>query len=155
MRVGCLRACTCPHKCPLFSPRSRYHLPPGHASIFIGSGLPSGVSLCGPICSSNVANVLSSEAWTRTSFVRFSVRLSIVCIVAVMISPSTEIPIRRAARILLPFRPLLDATQLVLPELFEFTRPLVQRLDRLCVRAIEHLATVPAYTHETNLAEYA
>src|SRR5580693_9694633 len=59
-RVGRLIACTDPQKCPLLLPRSRYHLPPGQASIFMGKGLPSGVSLCGPICSSNALKVVSS-----------------------------------------------------------------------------------------------
>jgi len=41
-----------------------YHLPPGQGSIFSGIGLPSGVSFCGPSCSSRAANVASSDAFT-------------------------------------------------------------------------------------------
>ena len=37
-----LIACTTPQKCPLLSPRSRNHRPPGHASIVMRMGLPSG-----------------------------------------------------------------------------------------------------------------
>ena len=60
--VGRLIACTCPQRCPLSSPRSRNQRPPGHASIAIGNGCPSGVSLRRPICSSSASNVASSEA---------------------------------------------------------------------------------------------
>jgi hypothetical protein len=38
--------------------------PPGHGSSFIGIDPLSGVSLCGPSCSSNAAKVASSEART-------------------------------------------------------------------------------------------
>ena len=61
--VGRLMACTFAQKCPLPSPRSRYHLPPGHGSIFIFRDLPSGVSLPGPSCSSSAAKVVSRGAF--------------------------------------------------------------------------------------------
>jgi hypothetical protein len=46
-----LMACTFAQKCPSSLPRSRYHRPPGNGSNFMGSGVPSGVSFAGPICS--------------------------------------------------------------------------------------------------------
>jgi hypothetical protein len=52
--------------------------PPGRGSIVIGSGIPSGVSLPGPICSSSASNVASSDACTRISCVMFNVRFSTV-----------------------------------------------------------------------------
>src|SRR6185312_4863753 len=74
--VGRLIACTWPHRCPLLSPRSRNHLPPGHGSIFIGKGLPSGVSPSGPICSSSAAKVVSRLARTWISLIMTIVKFS-------------------------------------------------------------------------------
>ena len=43
--VGFLIACTTPQKCPLLSPRSRNHRPPGHASIVIRIGPAVGLGV--------------------------------------------------------------------------------------------------------------
>jgi len=51
------------------------------------------------------------------------------------------------------FGAFLDAKQLIVPEVLEFTRPLVQGLDGLRVRLIEHLAAVTSHPNETDLAE--
>src|SRR5229473_3370436 len=75
--VGRLMACTTPQKWPLLSPRSRYHLPPGQASSFIGMGLSSAVSLNGPSCSNSAANVASSGARTWISSVKRPDRLRV------------------------------------------------------------------------------
>jgi hypothetical protein len=53
------------------------------------------------------------------------------------------------------FGAFLDAKQLMVPEALEFIRPLVQGLDGLRVRLIEHLAAVASHPNETDLAEYA
>ena len=53
------------------------------------------------------------------------------------------------------FSAFLDAKQLMVPEVLEFTRPLVQGLDGLRVHLIEHLAAVTSHPNETDLAEYA
>src|SRR5262252_1047006 len=91
--VGCLIACTCPHKCPLLSPRSRNHLPPGHGSIFIGI-FPCSDSFSGPICSSSASNVVCKDAFTCISCVMFRVKLSIPGIVelALMLPPVECLP---------------------------------------------------------------
>jgi hypothetical protein len=89
--VGRLMACTTPQKWPLLPPKSRYHRPPGHGSSFIGIGLSSAVSLHGPSCSNNAANVASSEARTWISSVIFNVKSSIFIPVEIMLSPRIEI----------------------------------------------------------------
>src|SRR5271156_64806 len=85
--VGRLIACTFAQKCPLPSPKSRYHRPPGHASIFIGIGLSSAPPIIGPSCSSSASNVFSSDARTCISCTTFSVKSSIFIAVAIMLSP--------------------------------------------------------------------
>ena len=151
--VGRLMACTCPQKWPLSPPKSRYHLPPGHGSIFIGIGLPSAVSLCGPICSSNAANVFSIGALTWISWVMFSVRSSIVCAGRVMLPPCSDIRIKLPSRLAFFLGAFLDSVQLVLPEAFEFARPLVQRPDRLGIGSIELLAAIAAHMDKANVPQ--
>src|SRR5260370_1228369 len=85
--VGRLMACPTPQKWPLSSPRSRYHLPPGHASSFIGMGPPSGTPLYGPNCSRSAVNVTSSDARTWISSVMPSVKSSILVAVEIIFPP--------------------------------------------------------------------
>src|SRR5216684_3278976 len=120
--VGRLIACTCPQKWPLLSPRSRYHLPPGHGSSFIGSGLFSATSLCGPSCSINVANVTSIGACTRISSVMLSVIFSIADSVEIIIPPEFEIT---SNPLHLLFGSLFQLLQLMLPQLLKGASPLV------------------------------
>src|SRR5208283_900616 len=121
-------ACTFPQKCPLLSPRSRHHLPPGHASSFICIFTPSGVVFCGPSCSSSTANVSSTDACTCISLVTINVKLSspgAVVIVLILASPPLFV-------IVLPFLgfglgQFFHATQLMRPEAFKRLRPFMQR----------------------------
>ena len=89
--VGRLMACTTPQKCPLLSPRSRYHLPPGQASSFIGMGPLLGPPLYGPNCSSRAVNVASSDARTWISSVMPSVKSSILVAVEIIFPPWNKI----------------------------------------------------------------
>jgi hypothetical protein len=54
-------------------------------------GCPSAVSLNGPSCSSNVANVTSIGACTRISSVKLSVIFSIADSVEIIVPPEFEI----------------------------------------------------------------
>src|SRR5690348_1196178 len=140
--VGRLMACTTPQKWPLLSPRSRYHLPPGHASSFIGIGPLLGPSLWGPSCSSSAANVVSSGARTWISSVIPSVKSSILVAVEIIFPPWNEVRARILWRIAFPFGAFLDAAQLVTPESFKCFRPLVKRTDRFGIGSIQHAAAV-------------
>src|SRR5262245_19337447 len=123
--VGRLIACTCPQRWPFLPPRSRNHRPPGHGSSVIGNGLPSGFSFNRPRLAIRESNVGSSAALTRTSSVVVRVRLSSV------VAASTSSP-------LLAFRVSFNTVQLAAPVLLECARPVVDRFQRLRVRAVEH-----------------
>src|SRR5205807_9194715 len=139
--VGFLIACTTPQKWPLPSPRSRNHRPPGQGSSFMGRGVPSGVSLYGPSCSSNAVNVVSSDARTRISWFTDNDKLSIPGTVRVMFSPLRVLTgIRIAVR--LGFGALFDAVQLMAPKTLEGAGPLVERTDGFRVGAIYHTSAV-------------
>src|SRR5256885_683739 len=148
--VGRLIACTCPQKWPLLSPRSRYHLPPGHASSFMGTALFSANSLRGPSCSSSAAKVASSGARTWISSVMFSVKSSIFVTVEIMISPC------RQFRLLVHtgFRSFLDTFQLVSPVSLEGAGPVVQRADGIRIRAIELLPAVATQPDQANVSQH-
>src|SRR6202048_3054024 len=121
-KVGRLIACTCPQKCPLPSPKSRYNLPPGQASIFIFIDCPSGVSLNGPSCSINVANVTSIGACTQSSSVMLSVIFSIADSVEIIVPPEFE---TTSNLLHLLFCSLFQLVQLMPPQPLKGARPLV------------------------------
>src|SRR5207302_6167903 len=146
--------CTTPQKWPLLSPRSRYHLPPGHASSFIGMGLSSAVSLNGPSCSNSAANVASSGARTWISSVMPSVKSSILVAVEIIFPPWNEVRARILWRIAFPFGAFLDAAQLVMPESFKCFRPLVKRPDRFCVGSIEHSPAVAPHIDQAHFEQH-
>src|SRR5439155_8824099 len=172
-RVGRLMAWTCPHRCPLSLPRSRYQRPPGRASIFMGIG-PFSVSLRGPISSSSAANVASGGALTRISWVMFRVSsLAVdagrtmgssfdgwVPLVGGWLRPlpipipglvrSIAVPARRSAG---RFSAFLDPAELLSPETLERGGPLVHGSDRVRVRAVQHPSAVAARPHEIDLAQ--
>jgi hypothetical protein len=52
------------------------------------------------------------------------------------------------------FGPLFHARQLMAPEALERARPFVNRPDGLGVGAIEHLAPLSPYVHQTDIAEH-
>src|SRR5271165_4017439 len=150
-RVGRLMACTFPQKCPLLSPRSRYHRPPGQGSIFSGMGIPSGVSFPGPICSSNEANVVSRFARTSISLVMFNVRLSIPAAVEIIFPSLLGFLLLRVRELALGFGALLHPVQLMLPEPFEGFRPLVKRPDSFSIGAIKHVSPVAPHVHQADI----
>src|SRR5437879_5712192 len=152
-KVGRLMACTTPQKCPLLSPRSRYHLPPGQASSFIGMG-PLSAPLYGPNCSSRAVNVSSNDARTWISSVMPSVKSSILVAVEIIFPPWNEVRARILWRIAFPFGALLDPAQLVTPESLERFRPLVKRPDRFCVGSIEHAAAVAPHTNQAHFEQH-
>src|ERR1700675_262213 len=142
--VGRLIACTCPQTWPLLSPKSRYHLPPGHASSFMGIGVPSVISLCGPSCSSSAVKVASSGARTWISSVMFSVKSSMLCAVGIMAPPWFQI---RPYAVHFSLGTCLHAIQLVPPEALERARPLVQRPDP---RGVDSIQLLPAFAPHLN-----
>src|SRR5713101_7262183 len=142
-------ACTTPQKWPLPSPKSRYHLPPGHGSIFMGIGVPSMTSLCGPSCSSSAAKVTSRGARTWISCVTFSVKSSMLCAVGIMLSPWIQV---RPDSVHLRLGTFLDAIQLMPPVALECASPLVQRPDRRSVGSIELLAALAAHVDQAHVS---
>src|SRR5215831_16439540 len=150
--VGFLIACTVPQKCPLPLPRSRNQRPPGQGSSFIGIGVPSCISLCGPSCSSSAANVASSDARTRISSFTVKDKLSIPGRVRVIFSSFLSW-IGFCAATLSRFRALLDTAQLMAPEALEGACPLMQRPDGLGVRAVEHVPSLAPHVDEPDLAQ--
>src|SRR5262249_14673377 len=149
-RVGFLMACTLPQKWPSPCPRSRNQRPPGHGSSFIGNGVPSGVSLCGPSCSSSAVNVESRDARTRISSFTVSSNLSIPGRVRVIFFSFARLIGFRAA-IHFCLGALFDAVQLVAPEALEEARPFMHRPDGLGIGAIQHAAAVAAHVDQANL----
>src|SRR5215472_18246038 len=153
-KVGFLMACTRPQKWPLPFPRSRNQRPPGQDSSFMGKGVPSGVSLYGPSCSSSAVNVRSRDARTRTSSLTDNDKLSIPGRVRVMFTSSVKGITFRTA-VLFSLGAVLDAPQLMTPKARIGARPFVERPDGFRVGAIEHAAAVAARVDETGLAEHA
>src|SRR5919108_6637468 len=49
--------------------------------------------------------------------------------------------------------PFFDAQQLVFPQPFERTRPLVQRADRHSVHFVKHVATIPPNLHQAHILQ--
>src|SRR5215472_2029215 len=153
-KVGFLMACTRPQKWPLPFPRSRNQRPPGQDSSFMGKGVPSGVSLYGPSCSSSAVNVRSRDARTRISSFTDSNKLSIPGRVRVMFVSFVN-SIGFQAAVLVSLGALLDAAQLMTPETLKGPRPLVERPDGVRVGAIEHAAPLAAYLDQADFAKHA
>ena len=149
--VGRLIACTCPHRWPLPSPRSRNQRPPGHASMVIGIGGRSGVRVGRThLLEQRGKRVVDRDERTwiscgddRASDSRVLGRLRpwflLLC----------------ATGRLFALGALLDATELVLPVALELARPFVERADGLGVGAIEHLAAVAPHVDEADVAQHA
>src|SRR5438477_11224981 len=134
-------ACTTPQKWPLLSPKSRYHLPPGQASSFIGMG-PLSAPLYGPNCSSRAVNVSSNDARTWISSWMPSVKSSIAVAVEIIFPPWNEVRARILWRIASSFGAYLHAAELVTPVSFKCFRPLVKRQDGFGIGSIEHSPAV-------------
>src|SRR5579871_1391514 len=117
---------------PLLLPRSRNQRPPGHGSIFSGMGSPSGLVLPGPSWVSIASKEVSSDARTWISLSTWITKSSILVAVKIMFAPRFEISwgirLVRGA-----FGQLFDPVELVLPEAFEGTSPLVERTDRFSI----------------------
>src|SRR5436190_17610103 len=144
--VGRLIACTCPQKCPLSSPRSRYQRPPGRASSTMGIGTPATPVLPGPICSRSASKVASRDARTWISSWRSSVRLSSVGAVRATVSPPLCLWVS--------FGALLHARQLVTPVLLEDACPFVKGTNGVRVRAVEHLPAIAPDVDESDMPQH-
>ena len=96
--VGGLMTCTCPQRWPALLPRSRYHRPPGHCSITMGNGLPSGICPPGPISSSIASNAISIGAAISISLVMLMVWISCsTSLIDMLIPPQRNCPALRIA----------------------------------------------------------
>src|SRR5579862_8314622 len=168
--VGRLIACTTPQKCPSSPPRSRNHRPPGRASSVIGIAVPSPLSFPGPSCSSNAANVVSSDARTRISSLMLKVRFSSCIAVPIIVALLCENQIKDCYSAKLSFRllgvlsgsssrrplfgSLLHALQLMFPKTLERLRPFIHWPDRFRIKAIEHVPPLPPHPHKSHIPQY-
>jgi len=70
-----------------------------------------------------------------------------------MLPPRGDVRIKLPSWLSFFLGPLLDSVQLVLPEAFKFTRPLVQRPDRLGMGSIEFPAAIAPHVYKANIAQ--
>src|SRR5882672_3079417 len=159
--VGRLMDCTCAHRCPLSSPRSRNQRPPGQGSIFIDILTPSMFSFAGPSCSSSASKVCVMVARTRVSCVIFSVKFSVPVIVelVLMLSLLKFFTARCSWLALLGFlvlglSPFLDPAQLMRPETLERFGPVVNRADSLSIGSIKHVSSIPAHPDQSHVTQH-
>src|SRR6185312_15896237 len=126
--VGGLITCTWPQRCPELFPVSRNHRPPGHGSSLNGNGLPSGIWLSGPSCSSIASKAISIGAAISSSR-RISNVSTDACSVTMVL---LLLPLLRglfAQFTCFSLGSLLDAVELMIPKIFEGFYPVVHHLE--------------------------
>src|SRR3954469_1452570 len=113
-------------------------------------GRPSGLTLRGPICSSSAANVFSSDARTRISWLIFSVKFSMAGSTATILPP-----LKCMRRTLVALGAFLDSIELIAPVAFEESGPFMERPERRGVGSIQDLPPVAAGADDADVPQHS
>src|SRR6516165_5607343 len=154
--VGGLMTCTWPQRWPELLPRSRYQRPPGHGSIFIGTACRRASALPGPARPARPRRRFRSAPRSPSPCGSRENRLTAV---PCPFSCSSFPGFGGCRRIDLFTRPalgaLLDAVQLLAPELFKGLDPVVHSFQLLRLEAVDTLLAVLEHRHQADLAQHA